>query len=524
MQIIGRSSGPLQNAISTGLDSVAEGIAQTTQSQGIAALDNAVNSFSIADSNPQIFLSAQPQVSAAAEFPDPASFLKSEGISNDVLSSLNNPQFQPAPELNSFSSDLSGITNNLPVDQAQTLMDMQSTVGQMTDLQKNADLQFQLSRLGTYPQQQPILKDPIGPISQGIGDVIQGRESGSAESTESAGDGMPDLDSLGLSGKGKTILDGESHIARIGDFDYEDSGDGGTFKAKGATDFLFARGRIYGDTNADDGSVGVNAGIEGEEGVASSHYQINYDSPSVHIGDQEISSKTQVNADALVGSKGNAEVDLSLGKNTHVDIGGGAFSGASASLSGSESVGDLGSASGSISGWTGVGAEAGIKAGIDDGKLSWDLHAGLALGIGGEYDIGFSVDLPKIGETLVNAGDEALNKLGDVGSAIGGVAQDAADAAKQAAEDATKAAIDTAKKAIGFIGGSDAANAVDDATQAAQDAVKAAIDAAKKALGWAGDAASDAADAAGDVVDDIVDAGSDAVDAGGDLIDDVFDW
>src|SRR5262245_34481956 len=174
MQIIGRSSGPLQNVVSSGLDSVAEGIAQSTQSQGIVALDNAVNSFSIADSNPQIFLNAQPQVSAAAEFPDPASFLKSEGISNDVLTTLNNPQFQPAPELNSFTSDFSGITNNLPPDQAQTLMDMQSTVGQISDLQKNADLQFQMSRFGTYPQQQPILKDPIGPIA----DEISGHDSG----------------------------------------------------------------------------------------------------------------------------------------------------------------------------------------------------------------------------------------------------------------------------------------------------------------------------------------------------------
>jgi len=518
MQIIGRSSGPLQNAVSTGLDSVAEGIAQSTQSQGIAALDNAVNSFSIADSNPQIFLNAQPQVSAAAEFPDPASFLRSEGISSDVLSTLNNPQFQPAPELNSFTSDFSGITNNLPPDQAQTLTDMQSTVGQMTDLQKNADLQFQMSRLGTYPQQQPIPNDPIGPIAtnltpQGFGDPISGRESGSDNSTESIGTGTPDdLSTLGFSGKGKTILEGEDHLARIGDFDYQDSGDGGTFKAKGATDFLFARGRIYGDSNADDGSVGVTAGIEGEEGIASSHYQINYDSPSVHIGDQEISSKTQVNADALVGSKGNAEVDLSLGKDTHVDIGGGAFSGASASLSGSESVGDLASANGSISGWTGAGAEAGFKAGIDDGKLSWDLHAGLALGIGGEYDIGFTVDVPKIGETIVNAGEEALDKLGQVGSAVGGFAQDGIDAAQQVAEDTIKAA----KDAIGFFGGSGAESA-------AEDAVEAALDAAKKALGWFGDAASDTGDAISGFVDDAVDTGKGLVEDGEQAAEDVWD-
>ena len=295
------------------------------------------------------------------------------------------------------------------------------------------------------------------------------------------GQKLPDnLSNLGKWGKGTTLAEWEWHALRIGDIDYHDSGEFGDFYIKGATDFLKVQGRVYGDADFKDWTATVGVGVQGRIEIVGSHYELGYKTPSIYnLGGHDIDFNTKVNADASVGVTGFAEAEIGVGKNTHLNLGAGGFDGASAALSGSESVGDFGSVNGGVTAWTGVGAKVDVDAGFKDGKVSFHFGAGLALGLGLEYDWGFSVDFAEIGDSLYNIASDPIGFVGDTGKWVGDAAEDVA----------------------GWVG--DGAEAVGEAAEEAVDAV--------------GEAAGDAVDAVGDAV-------GGAADAVGDTISDVFDW
>jgi hypothetical protein len=309
------------------------------------------------------------------------------------------------------------------------------------------------------------------------------KDSGSSLNSSSSslgnigGQKMPDnLSNLGAWGKGTTLAEWEWHAARVGDIDYKDSGDWGSFHIKGATDFLKVQGRVYGDADFKDWTVTVGGGVQGRVEIVGSHYEAGYKTPSIfNLGGHDIDFDTEVSADASVGVNGFAEGEIGLGKNTHLNLGAGGFDGASASLAGSESVGDLASVNGGVKAWAGVGAKADVDAGFKDGKVTFHFGAGLALGVGLEYDWGFSVDFAEIGDSLYNIASDPIGFVGDVGNWVEDTAGDVADTAGDVAE-------------------------------------------------AAGDAAEDAVDAVGDAAGDVVDAAGDAAGAVGDAISDVFDW
>jgi len=413
MQFIGRSSPISNSVISSGLDSVADGVVQSTRTNGMTTLDSAISSFSNIDPSAINIMDFQPQVLDAAEFSDPISFLTSQGNTPDVLNAMDDSTFRPSTELSGFSNELTDISNSFPVpqpdplnDQIETLNNMQSTVTGLNDLQSNTDSLLQMAKLsGTpfgIPQKDDILKKRT---EENAAPMIQQQQP-------------PEVQE----------------------------------QAQTET-----------KPSAFKGSIGPI--LEGHGGA-------------------------------------------DIGKNTYVDVGGEAFIGAKGSVSGTADVGDYGSVTGGVSGYTGVGAKGDLDVGFKDGKIQFKVGAGLALGLGGGFDLGFDIDPGKIADDLYDAGSDVV----DLG-------KDAADAVGQATEDAMKAAIDAAKKAFGWV--DDAAGSAEDV---AEDAVKAAIDAAKKALGWAGDAASDAADAASDVIDDLGNAASDVGDAVSDGVDDVEDF
>jgi len=288
---------------------------------------------------------------------------------------------------------------------------------------------------------------------------------------------MPDnLSNLGAWGKGTTLAEWEWHAARVGDVDYKDSGDWGSFHIKGATDFLKVQGRVYGDADFKDWTVIAGGGVQGRVEIVGSHYEAGYKTPTIfNLGGHDINFDTQVNADASVGVNGFAEAEIGLGKNTHLNVGAGGFDGASASLAGSESVGDLASVNGGVKAWAGVGAKADVDAGFKDGKVTFHLGAGLALGVGLEYDWGFSVDFAEIGDGLYGIASDPIGFVGDVGKWAEDTAGDVADKAGEVAADV-------------------------------------------------GDAAEDAVDAVGEAAGDVADAAGNAANAVGDAISDVFDW
>lgn len=147
---------------------------------------------------------------------------------------------------------------------------------------------------------------------------------------------MPDnLSHLGDYGKGSTLAEFEWHLARIGEVDYKDQGDWGSFYAKGATDFMKVQGRVFGQAGYDDWTVTAGVGVQGRLEIVGSHYEAGYDSPSFYnLGGHDLNLRTKVNADAYVGASGFAEAEVGIGKDTHLNLGAGGFDGASAALKG----------------------------------------------------------------------------------------------------------------------------------------------------------------------------------------------
>jgi hypothetical protein len=398
--------------------------------------------------------------------------------------------------------------NNDSVERFQSLVNLydnflnvsaQSSGGDDSPTEYNAQLLQDMQKDVDQRMQQAQLAGPSGSDSttgstwgQGLRDLSQkGLEAGynaakgaakysdndksfpfnDSSSTTTGKEKMPDnLTSLGNWGKGTTIAEGSWHAAEVGAVNWSDSGDWGSGYAKGATDFLNVQGRVYGDAGFKDWTVSAGIGVQGRVELVGSHYEIGYTTPSIYnLGGHPINLNTKVNADASVGVTGDVHAEIGIGKNTHIAVGAGGFSGASASLAGQVGVSDFGNVHGSATAWAGVGAKVDVSAGFSDGKFSFDFGAGLALGIGAELDWGFTIDFYAIGDSLYNAAAEAWDWVGDAGDWVAGAAGDVADAVGDAAEAVGDAAQDTVNAVEDAAG--DVADAVGDAAGAVGDAV-----------------------------------------------------
>jgi hypothetical protein len=268
---------------------------------------------------------------------------------------------------------------------------------------------------------------------------------------------LPDnLSHLGDYGKANTLAEYEWHAARVGEVDYKDQGDWGSFYAKGATDFFKVQGRVYSDVGFKDWTANAGFGVQGRFELVGHHYEAGYSTPSIYnVGGHDLTLNTKVNGDAYVGANGFAEAEIGIGKNTHLDLGAGGFDGASAALKGSETLGDFGGVNGGVGAWAGVGAKVDVDAGFKNGEFSFHFGAGLALGLGLEYDWGFSINFAGIGDSLYNVGADAVDFIGDAGDWVGDAAGDVVEWGGDAAEavgDFAEGAVDTATGVVSDIG------------------------------------------------------------------------
>lgn len=256
MQFIGRSSPISSNVISSGLDSVADGVVQSTKANGMSTLDSAISTFSTIDPSAVNIMDFQPQVSDAAEFLDPSSFLRSQGNSIDLLNVMNDSSFKPSTELGDFSNNLQGISDSLPDlqsdPQIETLNNMQSTVAGLNDLQSDTDLKLRMANVtGTpfgIPQKEDILKKRAEENTAATiqaQQAVEGVEQSTTQTTSSP-----------FSGSIGPILNGHGD-ADIGKDTYVDVG---------GEAFIGAKGSVGGTTDVGDygsvsGSVGGYVGV-----------------------------------------------------------------------------------------------------------------------------------------------------------------------------------------------------------------------------------------------------------------------
>jgi hypothetical protein len=404
MQIIGRSSPFSNSVISSGLDSVAVGVAQSAQTNGTAKLDSAISSFSNIDPSAVNILDFQPQVLDAAEFSDPISFLTSQGNTSDVLNAMDDSSFRPTAELSGFSNDLTDISNSFPGaqpdplnDQIETLNNMQSTVVGLKDLQANADLQFQLANIsGTplgIPQKDDILKkraEEKAAIVQA--QSIEGKEQSAATQSEPSA----------FSGSIGPILNGHGD-ASIGDDTYVDVG---------GEAFVGAKGSVNG--TADLGDYGsVSGGAGGYVGVGAKG------DIDVGVKDGKIHFKVGGGLALGIGPEFDLGFDLNYGKIAD-DL---YDAGSDAVDFGKQAMEDAIDAAKKGIGWVGDAASSAEQAAEDAMKEAIDA-AKKALGWAGDA-----------ASDAADAAGDVVDDIGDAASDVGDAIGDGADAVGDAVSD-----------------------------------------------------------------------------------------
>lgn len=111
MDIIGRNIPQLQSAISSGLDNVTSGIAESVKTSGISALEDTFQIFSTSNVGAATDTYLLPAVANVAEYSDPITALSKQSRSSSeaaasslpLLQTMQNPKFEPEAELGSLT-------------------------------------------------------------------------------------------------------------------------------------------------------------------------------------------------------------------------------------------------------------------------------------------------------------------------------------------------------------------------------------------------------------------------------------
>lgn len=188
--------------------------------------------------------------------------------------------------------------------------------------------------------------------------------------------------------------------------------------------FLQANGRLSADAKVyaeADGTVtaswdeGLRARGHAEVGArAQVEVEGDFRTAGFDVGGRRVDLNGHVEAQAEVSARAGVDADVAATirpPRLVADLQAEAFAGAKAGVEGTVGIGDFASITGYAEAWAGAGAEAGITAGYDDGKLRFGFNLGAALEVGA--GAGFMVELD------VNAlADSAMGLAGDVFDAL----------------------------------------------------------------------------------------------------------
>ena len=246
---------------------------------------------------------------------------------------------------------------------------------------------------------------------------------------------ISDIDGIIDWKKGYSIFDKDASLWRPIEFARELVTDKiGEASAKGRLDILGVRGRLFGmaDFNWKKSVFELGLGAQGAFELIGGHIELKHDAPNVLLGGVDAALHTVINGDAFVGAiaEGGAVLNLSWDnffEKSFLQIGGQAFAGAAASISGSMSLGKLIGVKASGDAYAGVGAKALLKFGFEDGKFEIESGLGAAFAYGAGYDVGVSVNIFEIAKMGEGLGKEFMaspitfprDVLEDVGHVLG---------------------------------------------------------------------------------------------------------
>ena len=235
--------------------------------------------------------------------------------------------------------------------------------------------------------------------------------------------------------KGYSLWDKEATLWRALEFNGEASAEKvGKGTAAGRLDVAHVRGRVFGEADLDWQKLALKLGlgVQGAFEVIGAHIELKHDAPKVTLAGVDAALHTVINGDAFIGVVAEGEAMLNVNikdlmNGTYLRLGGKAFAGAQASISGSSSLGNLASMDATADAYAGLGGKALVDVGFIDGKFQCRAGAGGALAYGAGFEWGFSVNIAEIGKLADNAGKNVLadpanypgNLLLEVGSVLG---------------------------------------------------------------------------------------------------------
>jgi hypothetical protein len=210
----------------------------------------------------------------------------------------------------------------------------------------------------------------------------------------------------------------------------------GTIDGSFRSAMLQARGRVHGEARAyaeAEGRVkadlrGVSAQGRAEVGAAA---RVTIDgefrTAGATIGGERVDLNGKVHGYAEAGAYARANVDAAATirpPRCVVVAGAQAFAGAKAGVTGTLGLGEFVKVTGTAEAWAGAGAEAGVMAGYDDGKLKLGFNLGAAVEVGAGCSFAVEIDVNSIAkaatfglidlDVLLDTGDGELAKLATI--------------------------------------------------------------------------------------------------------------
>jgi hypothetical protein len=235
--------------------------------------------------------------------------------------------------------------------------------------------------------------------------------------------------------KGYTLFDKEAHLWRPIEFARELATDKiGEASAKGRLDVLAIRGRLFGlaDLNWKKSAAELGLGAQAAFELIGGHIELKHDAPKILLGGVDAALHTVINGDVYLGAVAEGGAILSLSwddfmEKSFLQLGGQAFAGVAASISGSMSLGKLIGVKASGDAYAGAGAKALLKIGFEKGTLNVESGLGAAVAVGAGYDVGVSVNFLEIGKLAEGLGKQIqddqfafpTNFLQDIGHVLG---------------------------------------------------------------------------------------------------------
>jgi hypothetical protein len=203
---------------------------------------------------------------------------------------------------------------------------------------------------------------------------------------------------------GWTLIGVEAGLLRFLDINLEEASNLGRIYVSGAIDFVKVQAEIFGDIGKGKGLSlrGVFGGQVLAE-LIGAHYEVGYDTPKVEFFGRDVGVELTARLDAAVHAYARAWLEVSVGMRNAVMIGGKAFAGASATLSGKAELAPFADIHGSVTAWAGTGAEfiIGVEADLETGEFTVQQSAGAALPYGLSYDWGVSVNVAELSSLIL---------------------------------------------------------------------------------------------------------------------------